>query len=328
MKKRKINPLYNRIVITLLAFALMVALSYIFNSRTVRENLSKNAETILSFTHEQIESELISSKMMLGTFAQTMRMIMLDGNSFDVLQRYTNAMTLYAMSDESGLSNVNGLYGYFLNVLNGENRYIDGLNWIPPEDYLAYERIWYLKAEENCGEIIETIPYIDFITGQFIVTYARCIHDENEKHMGVVAIDVPLDKIGEIVVNAALNEGGYGMLATQDLTVISYINKDFIGRRLNDPGLSLSSFINEIIYGDGLYEQPMKNWRGEDVVAFSRILPNGWYLILLTPRDQYYSGTSQMLIVLCTLGALMSAALIIFLIRIDRAKSRADEESK
>ena len=328
MKNKKINPLYRQIIFTLLAFTLMVVLSYLFNSRTVRENISKNAETILSFTQKQIEAELISSKMMLGTFAQIIRMILIDGNSVNILQRYTDAMTLYAMSEESGLSNVNGLYGYFLNVFNGEDLYVNGLNWLPPEDYLAYERIWYLKAEENCGEIVETIPYIDFITGQFIVTYSRCIHDNNNKHIGVVAIDVPLDKIGDIVVNAALNEGGYGMLATQDLTVISYINDDFIGKRLSDPELSLSRFINEIVYGDGLYEQQMKNWKNEDVIVFSRILPNGWYLVLLTPKDQYYSGTSRMLIILCILGALVSAALIVFLVRIDLAKTRADEESK
>jgi len=64
MKRIRIKPLYRQIAFTLLAFAVMVVSNYIFNSRTVRENLKKNAETMLSFTHEQIDSELISSKVL------------------------------------------------------------------------------------------------------------------------------------------------------------------------------------------------------------------------------------------------------------------------
>ena len=325
-KRKKIKSLYKQMIFTVLAFTIMVTLSYLFNSRTVKENLSRNAISVLSFTHEQIDSELIASKMMLSTFAETVRMMILGGYANN-LQYYITVISEYALSGESGLNNINGLYGYFENVFD-KDIYIDGTGWEPPDDYIPSQRIWYKKAVANCGTIVETKPYIDATTNNYIISYSRCIHGIDGIHNGVVCIDILLDKIGDIVTNAALNEGGYGLLAAQDLTIISYANQDFVGLRINDPIIANPGFTEKISSGETLYEHSMKNWKNEDVIAFSRILPNGWHLVLLSPKDLYYFGTTQMLIVQCILGALLAAALIIFLIRIDSAKTKADQESK
>jgi len=322
----KFKSLYRQIIFTILAFTFMVVLSYLFNSQTVRANLSRNAETVLSFTQEQIETELTASKMMLGNFAQTVQMMILEGHAEDI-QPYINVISQYAMSQESGLNSINGLYGYFENIF-GKGVYIDGTDWIPPDDFIPVERRWYIDAVANCGEIIETVPYIDAATGNMIISFSRCIHDTNGAQIAVVGIDVLLDKIAEIVTSAVLSEGGHGLLASQDTTIIYYTNRDIIGLRLSDPGHALSRYSNEIITGKGLYEHQMKNWRSEDVIAYSHILPNGWYLVLLSPKDQYFHGIRQMLFILCALGSILASALIIFLVRIDRAKEKAGEESK
>jgi len=166
------------------------------------------------------------------------------------------------------------------------------------------------------------------MTGEYIITYSYCIHDYDDEKIGVVCIDVPLDKIGEIVVNTALAEGGYGFLASQDFTVVSHVNPDFIGKRVYEHLLPISKYADVIMHGKELYEQPMKNWKGENVIVFSRFLPNGWHMVLMTPKDKYYLGTRQMLIVLCMLGAILAAALVVILIRIDNAKEKADMESR
>ena len=324
--REKFKSIYWQVLFTFLAFTIMVVLSYLFNSRTVRDNLSKNAETVLTFTHEQMDYEMNATKMMLGNFAESVQLMIMDGNA-DELQNFTNVMSKYVISSESGLNNINGFYGYFENVFE-HNFFIEGNNWTLPDGYTPYNRIWYTLARANSGAIVETEPYIDAVTGSYIITYSRCIFDNEGRYIGVVAIDVLLDRIGEIVNNAALSDGGYGMLTAADLTIISYANSEYIGKRLNDPELANREFTDIVSQGKLLNEYPMKNWKGEDVIVFSRILPNGWILILLSPRNQYYYHTNQMLIVLCLLGAVLATALIIFLVRIDRAKERAGEESK
>ncbi|MCL2264500.1 MAG: response regulator [Treponema sp.] len=327
MKKEKFKPLYRQIIFTFLAFALMVVLSYMFDSRTVKKNLSKNAENVLSFTQQRIESEFVAYKMILNTFSQTIRQIVLDGKT-ENLQHYVNVISDYIVSGEPELININGLYGYFEFDSGGVFLYSNKINWVLPENFAPAEHEWYKGAMADCGAMAETQPYIDYMTGEYIITYSRCIHRYNDKHIGVVCIDVPLKKIGEIVANAALSEGGYGVLAAADLTVFAHANQAYIGTRLDEEGLPIAQFSRDFHQGNELYERPMNNWKGEYVIVFSRILSNGWHLILLSPKNHYYTGTTQMLIVLCVLGAIMALALIIVLLKIDRAKEKADEESK
>jgi len=338
MRKEKFKSIHRQIIFTILAFTLMVFLSYRFNSRTVRVNLSKNAENMLSFTQEQIETELVAARMMLGGFSGTVRLMILDGRADD-LQHYFNMSSQYLMSGESGLNNRNGLYGYFEN-LSGRNVFLNGINWHPGDDFIPAEREWYTAASAACaakavreagrcgGVFAETQPHLDYPSGLYIITYAHCIHDNNDNRIGIICIDVPLGKIGEIVTSAAIDKGGYGLLASQDFTIISYTDHDFIKRRVNEPGLAPAGFLDKIQQGENLYEESMKNWNGRDVIVFSRVLPNGWHLALLSPKAQYYSGNIRMLIMLCVLGGVMAAALVIFLIQIDMAKEKAGQESK
>jgi len=327
MNRIKIKPLYRQIIFTFAAFAAMVILSYLFNSHTVRINLTRNADSVLSFTREQVESELLASKMMLGDFSHTVREIILDGNSA-YLQRYINMISDYAVSEESGLSNVNGLYGYFETVNGGSFLYSENINWRQPDDFPVTEFEWYKDAVSKCGVIVETQPYKDYMSNDYIITFSRCIHDNDDERIAVVCIDVPMNKIGEVVVNAAVSEGGYGALAAADLTMFAHANPAHVGRRMDEPDLHISKFAKEFSEGKELYERPMTNWKRESVIVFSRILPNGWHLLLMSPKKQFYSGTTDMLIVLCSLGLLLATALVTVLIRIDKAKEKAGEESK
>jgi len=326
MKKEKFKSLYLEIIFTILAFVAMVSLSYTFNSRTVLMSLSRNAESVLSFTHQRIQSELYAAKTMLGSFQHTAGQIISDNNEA-FLPIYIKTVSEFIVSEDSGLTNVNGVYGYFENIQGGPV-FINGINWTPPADFCPEKENWYLLARENCGSIIETQPYIDPFTGKYIITYAGCIHNNKGDYMAVVCIDVPLDKIGDIVTSATLNEGGYGVLTAADLTVIAHTNKEFIGSMLSDLVIPISSYADDIMQGEELYEEPMRNWRGEDVIAFSMSLSNNWHLILLAPKAQYYIGTTEMLIVLCILGLVMTVILVAVLVRIDKAKVKADEESR
>ena len=109
----------------------------------------------------------------------------------------------------------------------------------------------------------------------FAIMVSLSIHDDDGKHIGVISIDVLLDETGDIVTNAAFSEGGYGLLAAQDLTIIAYTNQEFVGKRMDDPEVALSAYTQKFLNNEVLYEERMKNWIDEDVIAFSRNLPNG-----------------------------------------------------
>ena len=326
MRKEKIKPLYWQIIFTALAFTVMVVLSHAFNSKTVRRHLLKNADTVLSFTQQQIESELVASKMMLGGVSETVRAMSLDGRD-ENLKEFIDTINQYVASGSSGLKTISGIYGYF-DKPSGNNVFLSGLNRVLPESFSPVGESWYLEAVANCGRIIITEPRIDFKTGRYYITLARCIHGRNDERLAVMGLDMILDKVGGVVVSAALNEGGYGVLTSRDLTIVAHLDRSRIGRKLYEPQFPLSKFAEELSRGVDIHERNLEYWNGEKVIVFSRTLVNGWHLILLTPKDKYYLGTTQMLGVLCLLGGIMALTLIFCFIRLDRAREQADEVSQ
>ncbi|MCL2210617.1 MAG: ATP-binding protein [Treponema sp.] len=326
--KSKINSLDRQIIFTFATFVAMVLLSYLFDSQTIRANITRNADSVLSFTAEQIQTKLDTSKIMLGNFSQTVREILSEGNEA-YLQHYINIASDYALSDNSGLENINGLYGYFETSKGGEFVYSQSINWRKPDYFPVTGFEWYKAALANCGEIAETAPHKDYMAStEYIITFSRCIHDSNGKQIGIACIDVPMKNIGEIVVKAALSEGGYGGLAAADLTLFAHANPNYIGKRMNEPNIPISKFTKEFNEKKEIYERSMKNWNNENVILFTRILPNGWHLLLMSPKKYFYSGTTDLLVMLCSLGILLATALATVLIKIDRAKEKAGEENK
>ena len=326
MLQLKAKPLYLQTILIFLAFTVMVILGHYFNARTVRRNLLKNADTVLSFTSQQIQSRIIASKMMLGGVSETVRTMIMDGPN-ENLKEYIDAISRYIKSEALGLGGINGIYGYFED-LSEEGVFVNGLGWTVPGNYSPTETAWYKAARANCGQLVETEPYIDFRTGRYVITFSRCIHGRDDRRLAVLSLDLPLDNIKDIVVNAALNEGGYGVLVSQDLTIITHAVHGLVGKKITEISLPLSGFADELSKNINLYERPLQYWNNEQVIVFSRVLPNGWHLILLTPKNKYYLGTTQMLAVLSALGAALASLLALCFIRIERAKEKADEESK
>ncbi|GHU52032.1 hypothetical protein AGMMS49975_07040 [Clostridia bacterium] len=58
--------------------------------------------------------------------------------------------------------------------------------------WFAYERPWYVSAEENAGSAVVTEPYVDSNTGNICVSFSKAIGDD-DGIIGVIAVDIYLD---------------------------------------------------------------------------------------------------------------------------------------
>jgi len=321
------RALYAQLIFTVLAFFIMVVLSYLFAVNIVRNDIKNNTENVLSLEQSKIASDLTEPESTLGSFSQTVRAMILQGANKAALREYIVDMTQYMRENASRMSNYNGLYGYF-ETLPGGPVNINGAGWIPPEDYIPQERPWYKLAVESKGEIAKTPPYIDSITGNPVLTYARCLYDNNWRRLGVVAVDVSINELGKNIVETALSSGGYGVLLSQDLVILAHPNPDFVGRNIRDKDLPIHIYADDLINGTDLSKCPVNNWKGEECVLFSQKLPNGWHILLMTPKGPYYKSATNMALILGTLGTVLAAFLIAILIRIDAAKNKSDAESR
>jgi len=324
--KRLWRSVHSQIVFTLLSFAVMVFLSYSFMNTIVRRDLEETSKSMLANSKAQIEIEINTAKMILRDFSQTVRYMIMNGCTVETLQDYIISISDYIITEESGLTRVDGFFGVFETFPEGMV-FISGEEWNITDSYNPYERPWYEGAVNTPGCVAETRPYENAFTGEDVITCSNAIYDDDGGLMGVICFDVSLISVEDICFHTPLGESGYGMLISQDLNVIVHSNPEFKGLSIYDNRIPISVYADEIASGNDLFEAPMINWKGQKVLVFSQNIENGWHLVLLAPEKQYFQTIYDMSIVLSILGFTLAVVLIIILIRIDKAKSRADAES-
>jgi len=330
MKIMRGRPLYFQLLFTVLAFIAMASLSFLFMRDIVHSNLVRNAESVFSFAKTQLESDLVEPRMMLSSFSQTIRSMILRRNSINSIIEYINDTSDYVHSRSSRIMNSVDLFAY----LESFDEPVFLSNRPMPADFNVYTRPWFIEAQanciysRNCNNVIETSPFESAVTYDQLIIYAKCIHDDSGIFMGIIGLNVHINEIGRNVVNIALGQGGYGMVISRDLTVIAHANEEFTGRNINDMNTPLYELLDDFMAGRDILERPFVNWKGEKTIAFFRKLDNGWYLGLLTPEGPFYQSLTSMAVTLIILGIIFASILVIILIRIDAAKNKSDRESR
>ncbi|MCL2208876.1 MAG: response regulator [Treponema sp.] len=321
-----IRPLYAQIIFTILAFTAMVSASYYFAHSTIHGNLMRIAESGYAYTRMQLESDLAEPKLILRGFSQTARSMVIRGDSADAISEYIKEIAWYFHSSGTRIMSSVVLFGYF-ESFGSEPVFIISDDSLP-DGYVPTERPWFKMAVENCGSVVETHPSKSVLSDNMVITYARCIHDENDERIGIIGVEVKINDIARNVVDIALTQGSYGILIAQDLSIIAHTNPRYIGKDMRDPSISISIFADEMIIGSEINEGRVVNWLGEQSVAFFRKLPNGWYLGLLTSNESFYQNLTKMAFTLVILGIIFALTLILILIRIDTARVKSDMESR
>jgi hypothetical protein len=161
----------------ILAFTLMVVLSFNFMGNIVRKHLQDNAIAALDATQANIITDLREPETILGSIAETIRFMIMNGESAEEVHKYMIHINNYAQANEKyRLSGVIGFYGAF-DIYGGE--FLAGpTDWAMPENYDFTNRPWYTAAIEAAGGIIVTQPYVGLYSGGNVITYARRIFDE------------------------------------------------------------------------------------------------------------------------------------------------------
>ncbi|MDR0474530.1 MAG: response regulator [Treponema sp.] len=329
------RPLYIQLLFTGFAFLAMIVISVTFSSRIVRDNLARNADSVLDLAETQISLELQEPQKILDVYAGTLRGMILRGDNADALQDYTMYISLYLGLKED--DRFSGLYGYIENLPGGPVA-LYSLSGPPPEGLSFTDRPWYKAAIASVGKIAETEPYKDAANGKNVITYSCGIYDNDGAYLGVVCIDMGIhyigdkivgDKIvGDKIVGIAVTKGGYGILIDQNLNIIGHPSPDFVGRKMYDKTVPISIITEELVKKGYVSEASFNNWMGEKNIAFFRRLSNGWYFGLLAPTDVYYQPVFDMAVIISLFGITLAVVLIIILIHVDAARNKSDIESR
>ena len=172
--------------------------------------------------------------------------------------------------------NYTGLYGYIM------GKYIDGLNWEPPEGYDPKERDWFIAAKEAGGKVVFTDPYVDAQTGNLIISACRILPDKQS----VIALDVQLQGIQSMMNELTVSGKGYGFVVDPTGLIIAHKDEEKKGTDMCavPGGTEFLNTIHENSTGTFSYE-----WDGEQNTVYVNRLSNDWNVVLVVSERELYS---------------------------------------
>jgi len=314
---------YVQIVLVLLAFALMVISSYLFVSDIERDNLREKVKDAISYTEANIKADMLEPETLLSGISETIRTMILRGDDIQAVQDYILHINNFVQNNEENrLRGVIGFFGFF--EVYGERFITGATDWIPPEGYAVQDRPWYQSAVKANGDIGVTQPYFNIVSGEVIITFARRIFNEVNHPLGIICLDMKLDRIGQRVVDTQFTKDGFGFLLNHDMELIAYPESSMLGLMLRDVKAGIAVYEDEVKWKGYISERITTDYRGIESIVFIEKLYNGWYMGVVTPKDQYYQSTKNMALMLILLGVILLGLLIPILLRISTAKEETE----
>ena len=310
-----------QLILVFAAFLLMILTAWFSISRILRGHLFAGAEQILYTAEANIKAGLSEAEVTLQSSVYTLEEMLKREISREEIFDYLVETSEWMRDNDRGLMNFYGIYGY----IQGE--FYDALLMNPGEGYIPQTRPWYQAAIRSNGGIAYTTPYTDVRSGETIFSAVQNIILPNGDIAGILVVDIDINWIQQYVSSLALAPGGYGMLLSQNMTLMTFPREDFLGRQLDEVNESYAKIARDLRRGQDVSALETTGPGGKPVIVFFRHIFNGWYVGVVTPASAFYQDLNLTASILVLLGFSLSVALSLILLRLSAAKTRAAEDS-
>ncbi|MBE6082558.1 MAG: methyl-accepting chemotaxis protein [Tissierellaceae bacterium] len=198
-------------IICILSILSMYFINQYFVSDRLLEEINKNARGAAKDAVQEIDSWLSMQKVSFNNVLNSI----LYNNNFD--KDYLHKYLKLQMDLNKGTD-------YYIGF--ADESYVDGSGWISGDDYVVAEREWYKNALKSDGIVISSV-YIDAETNKNVVTISRAIKKDGNI-IGVLALDIYIDTLVDVVSNLNLGKSSYGFLIDESGNILTHKNKEFI----------------------------------------------------------------------------------------------------
>ena len=190
-------------------------------------------------------------------------------------------------------------------------------------------RPWYTQALANPDVVAISAPYESFNeTNNVIISASSTIKDTSEDIVGVIGIDVSLDKLSEMIRDIKIGDTGYVFLYLKDGTMLAHPNADLNFKnilQLNMLGYTLTQTNDSINHPFENYNKftDENNGSFETVINGSPVLVNiytskytGWKMASVIQKSELISKANQIgyLIILIAIGSLLFVIVLTLII--------------
>ena len=276
---------YVTIGVTLVLMILTVIYNnnVLYNASVV--GVYEDAEAEIKTIATDLENYLGVAETTVRVAADSVDLMEQHGRPIDEIERFIMSQT--TLQSEEFDENFTGIYAY----INGE--YLDGLGWVPPEDYEPTERDWYKAVVAADGKVVIVPPYVDAQTGSVVITIGKKITGGDAAYPNVVCLDVIVNHIQEVTEEVEIAGKGYGMAVNKDGFIVAHHNAELNGQNVSD------------VYGPELMDSILSvgNGRttayvdGENSTVFVAPVMDQWYSVIVIGNTELFEDTWSQLAV-------------------------------
>lgn len=286
------------ITIILIFILLFFMVSYIFSSfyRHSVGIINELGASNLKSEATMIENYLNKSMDVLWVTADSVNFMMENSVSSDEILQYLTAEAQHQTQQMD--ENFTGIYGY----INGE--YLDGIGWIPPDDYVATEREWYIAGKEAGGKATIVQPYLDAQTNTVMFSVSQLLADGES----VVSLDVALNEVQKITEEMQMNDMGYGFIMDKTGLVIAHLNEEEKGK-IYPENKEQEEMISKIVAGKERFSMLIN---GEHCTVFSNKVMGEWYVVTVVSNTKLFHDLRMQMWIGILLTVLVFFVIMVF----------------
>lgn len=275
------------LLFTLTALTSMVIYNFSSFYSNAVSNMDKMCESSLAKEKEYLEEYLAKGLDVLQVTVITIEYMMQKGASSSEIEAFLVEQSERYMADID--ENFTGIYG----LVNGD--YIDGIGWVPEEDYVPKEREWYIAAKKASGKPTIVSPYLDAQTNTIMISVSQMLYDNDS----VISIDIVLNQIQIITQDINIDGMGYGFIIDREGLVVAHSDESEKGKNYVKDA-EMKKLLGKI------YNEKEKKFRtkiyDEECTVFVDTVMDDWFVTMIISNSKLYHDIRTILtynIILC-----------------------------
>ncbi|MFJ5770870.1 methyl-accepting chemotaxis protein [Psychrobacillus sp. NPDC093180] len=171
---------------------------------------------------------------------------------------------------------------------NKSNFLVGSNNVVSDPSFDIKSRPWYEKAVEE-EDVYFTEPYMDEVFGKMILSAMKPIKEGNNT-VGIIAIDLFLDELPQLMQSYKMGENGYSFLLSNDGTILYHPNSELIlEQKLQSLSGEIGNVGQKMVKGEKGLELTQVN-DSLEYIGYSPVPTTDWSVGTSIPQEEALSS--------------------------------------